>query len=258
MSTVGAVDTTSSIVDVGSASEQALNVDDFLKILITELTNQDPFEPMKNQDLLNQVATIQELESSQKMTDTFSNLANQFDGFMGRLDGLMMQQQMSSATGLIGSLVSGYADDGQLAIGKVATVNVNGSDVMLELDTGQKINFNDITRLGAANGQSIVGALVMDKHTGEVGTVSAIEIDDNQAVLHLTSGNEIALEDTAVINADTVDFLIGLFVEGADGLQGHVQSYLVAGDAVGDITLILDTQEQLLLSDVTKIKINNG
>ena len=58
MSSVDALSDISSLATEQTNTKQTLNTDDFLKIMLTELTNQDPFEPMKNQDLINQIPTI--------------------------------------------------------------------------------------------------------------------------------------------------------------------------------------------------------
>ena len=85
MNEVSAIDGGNTVFNVGDKSSQMLNTEDFLKIMITELTNQDPFEPMKNQDLLAQIASIQQLESSQNMTNTFTSVGDRFDMVVDKL-----------------------------------------------------------------------------------------------------------------------------------------------------------------------------
>ena len=96
MSPVNSIDSNSSVTAGSSARDmQTLSSDDFLKIMITELTNQDPLEPMQNQDLLNQMSTIQQMQSSQEMTRSFNELMSNFDS-------LLTRQAMGAATEMIG------------------------------------------------------------------------------------------------------------------------------------------------------------
>lgn len=133
-SAVGA--TSGSQVAVQSKSLQALTTEDFLKMLMTELTQQDPFEPVKNQDLMNQLGSIRELEMNQKLNST--------------LESLLLQGQLGSAGGLLGKIVSGLTPDDQAAQGVVTGVRVTNGQVMLDLDTGQQVGLADVTQIHPA------------------------------------------------------------------------------------------------------------
>ena len=52
------VDLLNKTIDPGRQSKQELDKDDFLKILLTQLTHQDPSEPMKDKEFIAQMQFI--------------------------------------------------------------------------------------------------------------------------------------------------------------------------------------------------------
>jgi len=267
MSTIPSITNTDIANEVSGRGAQALTGNDFLKLMITELTNQDPFEPMKNQDLLNQMSIIQKLQSDQEMTKSFKDLMLDFEGLLSR-------QSLSTATRMIGELVSGNTTDGQFALGRVVAVNMDGDEVFLEIDTGQRINWNDVIRLGGNSTQDLIGNMVIGKTIeGEnvVGKIDSVEVDDNsQVLLHLnlnesTSEQEmtaiVPLRDASIINKDTADLLIGYPISGYNYdleenqiVAGTVRSVQWSGQEV--ILNIVDSEgnsSRVSLDGLTKI-----
>ena len=59
----------------GSIGQQ-VNKDQFLTLLVTQLKNQDPLEPVKNEQFLAQLATFTQLEEQQVMKDTLQRILN--------------------------------------------------------------------------------------------------------------------------------------------------------------------------------------
>ena len=64
-----------------SASQAAennsqLQMDDFLQLLTSQITNQDPLEPMKDTEFISQMANIASLEQMQQFTQGFSKFAD--------------------------------------------------------------------------------------------------------------------------------------------------------------------------------------
>ena len=83
-------------------------------MLITELENEDPTQPMSNTDLMNQVSQIQAIESNQQLTSTLQSVA--------------LGQSIASAGSLIGATVTGTNSQGQTVTGTVNSVSIaNGT-----------------------------------------------------------------------------------------------------------------------------------
>ncbi|NYS61686.1 flagellar hook assembly protein FlgD [Vreelandella salicampi] len=66
----------------------------FLTMLITQLENQDPMDPMKNEEMTSQLAQINTVSGIEKLNDTLNGITQQMDA------GKMLQ-----ASGLIGNAV---------------------------------------------------------------------------------------------------------------------------------------------------------
>ena len=108
--TVGAVGTQSRQYTTENDVVSEINSDAFLKLLITELQNQDPLEPMSNQEILAQLGQIREIESNLQLTET--------------LESLRLGQNIATASSTIGRLVAGLTDDGERIAGRVDGVSI--------------------------------------------------------------------------------------------------------------------------------------
>jgi Flagellar hook capping protein - N-terminal region len=97
-----------------STSGNAINdidMNTFLKLMITELQQQDPLNPMDNKDMLNQIAQIRAVGASDQLTKT--------------LNSVLLGQNITSATNLIGADVSALTDDGTAITGVVNRVAID-------------------------------------------------------------------------------------------------------------------------------------
>jgi flagellar basal-body rod modification protein FlgD len=70
-----------------------LTTADFMQLLIAELENQDPTQPMTNQDLLTQLSTMSQLQSTQDLDTALQNNTS--------------NQQLSTASSFIGQAIQG-------------------------------------------------------------------------------------------------------------------------------------------------------
>jgi len=109
----------------GSANAlNELDLDDFLKLMMAELQNQDPLNPLENDQLLAQISQIREVGATEQLTQT--------------LGAVLLGQNISSATNLIGADIQAISDDGQRVEGLVSSVSISEGEPKLHLDLGPK------------------------------------------------------------------------------------------------------------------------
>ncbi|MBI1369515.1 MAG: hypothetical protein GC162_12785 [Planctomycetes bacterium] len=128
----------SSTTSAGVSNRYAdLSSEDFLKIIMTELQSQDPLSPQDSSKLLDQISSLRNIESQLKLNDN--------------LQAMVLQNQVSSAGGLIGKVVAGLDANNNKVGGLVSSVRVVDDNVMLELDTGQTISMDRVTDIADAS-----------------------------------------------------------------------------------------------------------
>jgi len=108
----------------------SLSSEDFIRIMFTELANQDPFQPSDSSALLDQMNSIRSIESNIQLID--------------RLDTLVFENKLSSAATLIGKTVEGLSDQGLRVSGTVSSVLRQGDEVTLVLDSGWRMSIDNI------------------------------------------------------------------------------------------------------------------
>ena len=113
---IGAVTSTANL------QNNSLNLEDFLKVLTTQLTYQDPLKPVDNQEFMAQLAQFTSLEQTQQLNNKIETLIN--------------NQAALQSVGLIGRIVD-IASSGGTVSGTVKTLSFAGdSPVISILTTG--------------------------------------------------------------------------------------------------------------------------
>lgn len=148
----------------------SMSSDDFFRLLVTELQNQDPLKPAETSDMLTQVAQIRSIQNSKSLTDA--------------LDSLAKSQHLAGTSDLLGKFVTAQVpnDDGTLTetTGVVTGVRyASDGGVVLELDSGQTVDAQHVVKVQASESaddqastaqtkvvtQQAAGAVAQTKHS---------------------------------------------------------------------------------------------
>jgi flagellar basal-body rod modification protein FlgD len=112
-----------------SSSNDSLTADDFLKMLIAELQNQDPLEPVNNSEIVQQVSSIREIEANQELSST--------------LKGMSLEQTLSAANSLIGQTVCATNDNSEQVSGTVTGVYIEDGKALLYVN-GETVSMDNV------------------------------------------------------------------------------------------------------------------
>ena len=116
MSTISSINSTpgaNSTTDMLSGlSSQTLSQGDFLKLLVTQMTSQDPMNPQSDTQMAAQMAQFTSLQQTNTMS---TNIAS-----------MLTQQQVSQADGLLGKTVTLQVNDTTTASGVVSAMQLVG------------------------------------------------------------------------------------------------------------------------------------
>jgi len=129
-------------MDVQATTTGGAARDEFLQLLVTQLRNQNPLEPVKQENFLAQLAQFSTLEGIEKMNSKFEDqLAIQTD--------MLKLQQFSQASAMVGRKIA-FEIDGVAGEGRVDSVSVG--DILTTVRVGdQTLSIGDVTAVLGEN-----------------------------------------------------------------------------------------------------------
>jgi flagellar basal-body rod modification protein FlgD len=106
--------------NLASQSEKGgsyMQMEDFLQLLTSQISNQDPLEPMKDTEFISQMANIASLEQMQQFTQGFESFADSqkdmvAQAYLGRM--VSISKEGSVVSGLVESVEK--AEDGTISV----------------------------------------------------------------------------------------------------------------------------------------------
>ena len=119
--TVPAVTSSTATTTSSQANATTVDYESFLRLLVTQMKNQDPTAPMDSTDYVAQLATFSQVEQTVQTNS--------------KLDSLLQMSLLGQATSIIGRTVTGT--DG--TTGVVAETRITASGVTAVLQSGAEV-----------------------------------------------------------------------------------------------------------------------
>ncbi|MCB1195776.1 flagellar hook assembly protein FlgD [bacterium] len=135
--------TASKTENLFSASGSQLGKDDFLELLVAQLGNQDPLDPLSNEDFIAQMATFSQLE---QVTNLNTNITSFLDSQIQQ----NTAQAVAQYSSLIGKKVITKNNDSETVSGTVKSVYFENGNVSIDVD-GKKVPAADIIQVSTNN-----------------------------------------------------------------------------------------------------------
>lgn len=122
-----------------------ISSEEFVKILVTELSNQDPLAPNDTKQILEQLSSLRNIESQMDLQKS--------------LESLVSQNQVAQASGLIGKAVEGLDGNDRKVSGEVKSIRIADGQAMLELSSGATLPMSRVTKIAppAADASGTLG-----------------------------------------------------------------------------------------------------
>ena len=121
--------TTTATNAVSSTSSSTLTLQDFLQVLTTQLTYQDPLKPLDNQEFMAQIAQFTTLQQTQQLTANSQTIAT--------------TQAAQQSVGMIGRKVNVTTSSGPQS-GTITAVDLSGSAPAFTLTTAASATLSGI------------------------------------------------------------------------------------------------------------------
>lgn len=138
----------SSLSSSTAVQSNSMGMEDFLKVLLTQLTFQDPLKPMDNQEFMAQMAQFTALEQTQQLNEKMA---------------LLVQNQSAlQSVGLIGRNVDVVLAGGSTITGTVTSLSLAGDTPALTITTSAGatlagISISQVSAVRAAPATTISG-----------------------------------------------------------------------------------------------------
>lgn len=164
---------TGAVPQVKETSRRAgstLGKDEFLKILVAQMRNQNPNNPMEDTQFIAQMAQFSSLEQMQNVSKSSA-----------------LQQAMMSIGNDLKAKIQNPNGTQELVYGRITAVQQNGSDIYLNLDDGRQVKDTDVNLLMNFDGleqeaKNLVGRNIYLKNMSGNGQGDKVEVTGERKV----------------------------------------------------------------------------
>jgi flagellar basal-body rod modification protein FlgD len=198
---------------VSSYGQEELNEESFLKLLVTQLQNQDPLEPQNSDQFISQLAQFSSLEQLTSANDSLESL------YMA-----MASMNNASMTQLIGQSVVAYGDTfhydgGTETVGYESATNSEATTVTITDEEGNVVWTESLGQVAAGEGSYSWDGETFDGTASEGNYTITISGTDS-------SGNPVEFATTVEGVIDGMSFEEGTPVPTMDGVQIQISDII--------------------------------
>jgi flagellar basal-body rod modification protein FlgD len=134
LTNIGAPGSGSSVVSAGGGQ---FSENEFLRVLVTQMQNQTPLDPVDNGQFLDQMASFSSMQEQRELNQNMLELLN-FQGLLARLQGL------SEGSTLLGKEITYALPTGEEKSGIAESVFVNNEGEVRVVVSGEEISSQQI------------------------------------------------------------------------------------------------------------------
>ncbi len=133
MSTTPVGGSSSSSTASSSASNPfaSINMNDYFKLIISGLQNQDPTQPTDTSTILNQISQLMNVESTQNLQSSLGAVA--------------LGQTVSNASNLVGKTIEGLDSSGNQVVGVVGSATISNGAATLQVTNSSSGKTSSVT-----------------------------------------------------------------------------------------------------------------
>lgn len=168
--------------------------DRFMKILLAQLKNQNPMDPMKNKDFVSQMAQLTSLQQMNKMTGAFQSFNKAAES----------RQFLT----LMGKQVSIKKQSGNSVSGTVTSVKFTENSAQVVMQNGKTVGTDQIAEIGIAGQLAGSGGNESSSGDNTSGTNSS-ESGTSQSLQNLLGGGTSGSGSTSSGSQQALQNLLG-------------------------------------------------
>lgn len=181
------------------AGTTSLGKDDFLKLLITQLQNQDPTSPMQDREFISQMAQFSSLEQMTNMNTTMQRFID------SQQDNKLIAYNQFVGKEITWHRIIPSKEDGSIPVveegtGKVVSLQFKDNNVHFILEDGTKLEPGNISQINHASNESLltqasllIGKTVTykgDNNEELVAKVKSVSLKGGQTLFQLDDENK--------------------------------------------------------------------
>ena len=183
----------------------SLGKDDFLKLLMTQLQNQDPSSPMDDTQFIAQMATFSSLEQMTNMNTTLESFMK-----MQQQSNLMSYNQFVGKDITWNTITEGKEGDPIIneGTGVIASIQFKGDNVQFILEDGTKLepgNISEVKQTNSTNNlmsaSELIGKLIsyLNAENEEISAiVKSVQMKDGKTQFVLEDGSDTKISSNQI------------------------------------------------------------